>query len=156
MKLNSVKNFRKTNTNVYKEKVDTLPLRGNQWIPLGIHTSLKNRIDISAAFDNFCNGGSILHCNLDAPFATEKQAWDMLNYITDKGVTYFAFNGKMSSCKNQHLFYGDICPTCKCKKVAEYTRTVGFYTKMSTWSEPRKKEGNMREWLPLNKEGIEA
>lgn len=156
MRLSEVRNVKKTNRVRKKEYVDTLPLRGNQWIPLGIHTSLNNRIDISAAFDNFCNGGSILHCNLDAPFSTEEQAWDMLNYITDKGVTYFAFNGKMSMCENQHLFYGDFCPECHCAKNAEFTRTVGFYTKMLTWSEPRKKEGAMREWLPLNKKGIEA
>ena len=29
-----------------KEPVDTLPLRGNQWIPLGIKTTLKERIKI--------------------------------------------------------------------------------------------------------------
>lgn len=156
MTLQNVKNLHKTNVYKDREKMDLLPLRGNQWIPLGIHTSLNNRIDISAVFDNFCNGGSILHCNVDAPFATEEQAWDMLNYITNKGVTYFAFNGKMSSCENQHLFYGDVCPECHCKKNAEYTRTVGFYTKMSTWSTPRKQEGQLREWLPLNKMGIEA
>lgn len=156
MTLQNVKNLTRTNKVVVKQSVDELPLRGNQWIPLGIHTSLNNRIDISAAFDNFCNGGSILHCNLDAPFSTSKQAWDMLNYITNKGVTYFAFNGKMSTCKNQHLFYGDACPECGEHKNAEYTRTVGFYTKMSTWSEPRKQEGKMREWMPLNELGTQA
>ena len=156
MKLSNVKHLTKTNKHKVVEDVDKLPLRGNQWIPLGIHTSLNNRIDISAAFDNFCNGGSILHCNLDAPFSTKSQAWDMLNYITDKGVTYFAFNGKMSTCKNQHLFYGDICPKCGEHKNAEFTRTVGFFTKMSTWSTPRKQEGELREWLSLNEKGIMA
>lgn len=105
--------------------VKDLPLYGNQWIPLGIHATLKDRIDICAAFDNYCNGGSICHINVDAPFSTEEQAWNMLNYITDKGVTYFAFNGKMSGDDNGHLFYGNKCPTCGENKTAEYTRTVG-------------------------------
>lgn len=149
--------FQQADTYLYPNKVvNDLPLYGNQWIPLGIHTSLNHRIDISAAFDGFCNGGSILHCNLDAPFNTAEQAWDMLNHITDRGVTYFAFNGKMSSCKNQHLFYGDTCPECKEPKNAEYTRTVGFYTKTDTWTKPRKAEGKMRDFMPLNDKGINA
>lgn len=156
MNLTTVKNLKRTNLTKQIENVDTLPLRGNQWIPLGIHTSLNNRIDICSAFDRFCNGGSILHCNIDAPFSTEEQAWDMLNYITNKGVTYFAFNGKMSTCENQHLFYGDVCPECGCGKNAEFTRTVGFYTKVASWSKERKAEYAMREWMPLNEKSINA
>lgn len=34
-----------------------LPLYGNQWIPLGIKTTLAERVRICAAFDKFCNGG---------------------------------------------------------------------------------------------------
>ena len=139
-----------------KQVVEDLPLYGNQWIPLGIDASLKDRIDICAAFDNYCNGGSICHINIDAPFATEEQAWDMLNYITDKGVTYFAFNGKLSADDNGHLFYGDICPECGAEKTSEFTRTVGFYTKTASWSKERKEEFAMRKWLPLNDEGVDA
>lgn len=133
-----------------------LPLYGNQWIPLGIPASLKDRIDICSRFDNYCNGGSICHINLDAPFSTEEQAWDMLNYITEKGVTYFAFNGKMCTDNNGHLFYGSVCPECGAPKIAEYTRTVGFYTKTATWSQERKAEYEMREWLPMNQKGVES
>ena len=125
--------------------VKDLPLYGNQWIPLGINASLKDRIDICSSFDNYCNGGSIMHVNVDSPFATEEQAWDMLNYITDKGVTYFAFNGKLSTDNNGHLFYGDVCPECGAPKTAEYTRTVGFYTKTNGWSKERKEEYSMRK-----------
>ena len=133
-----------------------LPLYGNQWIPLGIHASLKDRIKICAQFDEYCNGGSILHANLDAPFNTEEQAWDMLNYICSQGVTYFAFNGKMCTDDNGHLFYGDICPECGSPKTAEYTRTVGFYTKTASWSKERKEEYKMREWMPMNDKGVDA
>ena len=73
-----------------EETVTDLPLYGNQFIPLGIKTTLKERIRIASMFDKFCNGGSILHVNIEAPFATFDQAWDMLNYIADQGVTYFA------------------------------------------------------------------
>ena len=82
----------------------------------------------------------------------------MLNYICDQGVTYFAFNGKMCTDIKDHVFYGDICPHCKSStvKVAEFTRTVGFFTKISSWSKERKEEFKKREWMPLNDKGIDA
>ena len=142
---------------LYRDKVvDILPLYGNQWIPLGIKTTLKERIRICSIFDGYCNGGSICHINIDKPIADEETAWKLLNYITDQGVTYFAFNGKLSSCPDGHLFYGNICPTCGQHKNAEYTRTVGFYTKTDSWSTERKEEYKMREWQPLSDKGINA
>lgn len=149
--------FQQADTLLYPAQViKDLPLYGNQWIPLGIPASLKDRVDICAAFDSYCDGGSICHINVDAPFSTEEQAWDMLNYITDKGVTYFAFNGKMSSDDNGHLFYGNTCPECGEHKTAEYTRTVGFYTKTNSWSKERKEEFKLREWMPMNEKGVDA
>ena len=126
--------------------VDDLPLYGNQFIPLGIKTTLQERIRIAAMFDGFCNGGSILHANIEAPFKTFEQAWDMLNYITDQGVTYFAFNTKIQACAKNHAFYGDVCPVCGGPVETEYTRIVGFYTPVRTYSTERKEEYAMREW----------
>ena len=136
--------------------VKDLPLYGNQWIPLGIQTTIKERIRVCSTFDSYCNGGSICHINVDKPIENEESAWDLLNYITDKGVTYFAFNGKLSTDDNGHLFYGDICPECGSPKTAEFTRTVGFYTKTASWSKERKEEYKLRKWHPLNDKNIEA
>ena len=131
-----------------------LPLYGNQFIPLGIKTTLKERIRIQAMFDGFCNGGSILHANIDTPFDSYEKAYKMTCYIADAGVTYFAFNTKIQSCENNHAFYGTTCPTCGKPVATEYTRVVGFYTPVSTWSEERKNEYNMRRWENINKEEI--
>lgn len=130
--------------------VDDLPLYGNQFIPLGIKTTLQERIRIAAMFDEFCNGGSILHVNIESPFTSFEQAWDMLNYITDQGVTYFAFNTKIQACKHNHAFFGTICPECGEPVDTEYTRIVGFYTPVKTYSKERKAEYNMREWENIN------
>ena len=138
------------------EVIDDLPLYGNQWIPLGIKTSIKERIKICSTFDNYCNGGSICHINVDKPIENEEAAWDLLNYITNQGVTYFAFNGKISADDNGHLFYGDFCPECGSKKTSEFTRTVGFYTKTASWSKERKNEYKLREWHPINDKGVNA
>lgn len=130
--------------------VNDLPLYGNQFIPLGIKTTLQERIRIAAMFDGFCNGGSILHVNIESPFTSFEQAWDMLNYITDQGVTYFAFNTKIQACKHNHAFFGTICPECGEPVDTEYTRIVGFYTPVKTYSKERKAEYDMREWEDIN------
>lgn len=130
--------------------VDDLPLYGNQFLPLGIKATLQERIRIASIFDGFCNGGSILHVNIDTPFKNFEQAWGMLNYIADQGVTYFAFNTKIQACKNNHAFYGTKCPICGEPVDTEYTRIVGFYTPVKTYSKERKEEFAMREWEPVN------
>ena len=132
---------------LYPERVvKDLPLYGNQFIPLGIKTTLKERIRIASLFDSYCNGGSIAHINIEAPFATFEQAWDTVNYIADQGLTYFAFNTKIQACKHNHAFFGTKCPICGGDVYTEYTRIVGFYTPIKTWSSSRKAEYAMREW----------
>lgn len=138
-----------------RAKVYDLPLYGNQFIPLGIKTTLQERVRIAAEFDGYCNGGSILHANIDAPFDSFDKAWKMVEYIADQGVTYFAFNTKIQACKNNHAFYGDKCPVCGNPVETEYTRIVGFYTPIKTWSEERTEEYKMRRWEQIN-ETVEA
>lgn len=133
------------NANIYD-----LPLYGNQFIPLGIKTTLQERIRIAAEFDKFCNGGSILHCNIDAPFNNFDNAWEMVNYIANTGVTYFAFNTRIQTCEENHAFYGKICPICGKPIAAEYTRIVGFFTPITTWGEKRKEEYKLRRWENIN------
>lgn len=130
--------------------IKDLPLYGNQFIPLGIKTSLQERIRIASLFDSYCNGGSICHINIDAPFDSFEKAWDMVNYIADQGLTYFAFNAKISSCKHNHSFYDNTCPVCGLPKTREWSRIVGYYTATDTWSADRKDEYEMREWENVN------
>lgn len=126
--------------------VEDLPLYGNQFIPLGIKTTMAERIRIASLFDSFCNGGSIAHLNIDKPFDSFDKAWEMVNYIADKGLTYFAFNTKIQACAKNHGFYGKVCPICGGPVENEYTRIVGFYTPIKSWSKERKAEFKLREW----------
>ena len=130
--------------------VDDLPLYGNQFMPLGIKTSLQERIRIQALFDSFCNGGSILHANIDSPIDSFEKAWKLVHYIADAGVTYFAFNPKIQACSHNHGFYGNKCPICGGEVATEYTRIVGFFTPINTWAKPRKKEYELRQWANVN------
>ena len=133
-----------------RKTVKDLPLYGNQFIPLGIKTTLQERIRIASLFDGFCNGGSILHINIDAPFNSKEAAWDMLNYVANQGVTYFAFNIKIQACKHNHAFYGKQCPICGEPVETEYTRIVGFFTPVKTYSKERTAEFKLREWEDVN------
>lgn len=133
------------NANIYD-----LPLYGNQFIPLGIKTTGQERVRIASEFDGYCSGGSILHYNIDAPFDSFDKAWKMTNYIADQGVTYFAFNTKIQACKNNHAFYGTKCPVCGKPVDTEFSRIVGFFTPVKTYSKERKAEFELREWDDIN------
>lgn len=127
-----------------------LPLYGNQFMPLGIKSTLQERVRVQAMFDGFCNGGSILHANIDAPFKNYETARKMTEYIADQGVTYFAFNTKIQACEDNHAFYGTTCPICGKPIATEYTRVVGFLTPINTWTRERKAEYKLRKWEPVN------
>lgn len=143
--------FQQADELLYPETVvKDLPLYGNQFIPLGIKTTLQERVRIASLFDSYCNGGSIAHINIEAPFDNFEKAWEMTEYIADQGLTYFAFNTKIQACKHNHAFFGDICPICGEPVETEYTRIVGFYTPIKTWSAKRKEEYKMREWEAVN------
>ena len=133
-----------------KEKYE-LPLYGNQWIPLGVKTTIDEKIKLSAILDKACNGGSIAHINIEAPFNNFDTAWKMLNKVADSGVVYFAFCTRISACKNNHGFYGDICPVCGEPVQTTYQRIVGFLVPCTTYSKERKEEFGLRDWFDLNK-----
>lgn len=133
----------------HKEKYE-LPLYGNQWIPLGVRTSINEKVRLSAELDKACQGGSIAHINIDAPFNSFDTAWKMLNYVSDAGVPYFAFCTKINSCESNHGFYGEVCPICGGKKTTTYQRIVGFITAEKTYSKERKEEFALRDWMDIN------
>lgn len=126
-----------------------LPLYGNQWIPLGVKTTISEKVRLSSIMDKACSGGSIAHINLDSPLEDFDMAWSFLNKIADSGVVYFAFCTKISACKHNHGFYGDICPICGEKKETTYQRIVGFLTPEKTYSKERKAEFRMRDFYSI-------
>lgn len=127
-----------------------LPVYGNQFMPLGIKSTLQERIRVQALFDGFCSGGSILHANIESPFDSYEKARMMTEYVADQGVTYFAWNTKIQACKHNHAFYGNVCPKCGEPVASEYTRVVGFYTPIESWSSDRKAEYKLRQWENIN------
>ena len=77
-----------------------------------------------------------------------RKSFDM---VYGKYIYRFAFNTKIQACENNHAFYGNACPTCGKPVNTEYTRIVGFYTPIKTWSKERTSEYKMRRWEQINK-----
>ena len=133
----------------YPNEKYELPAYGNQWIPLAVKCTMKQKIKISALLDFYCKGGSISHINLSAPFTSFDQAWQMLNYVADAGVKYFAFCLRISACENNHGFFGAVCPYCNKPKITSYQRIVGFLVPDITYSKQRKQQFAMRTWFDV-------
>ena len=136
---------------LYPDEAYDLPLYGNQWIPLGVKTTLAEKIRLSAILDKACSGGSIAHINIDAPFNNFDTAWNLLNHIADEGVVYFAFNLRISACENNHGFYGEVCPHCGSPKVTSYQRIVGYLVPTNNYSKARKAEFAKRDWFEIER-----
>ena len=121
-------------------------LYSNQWLSLAARTTAKDKVAVGEALDSYMGGGVISHYNTDAPFPNKDVAWAALNYVARHRIPYFAFNGVQSSCKHNHGFYGDTCPTCGEKAINHWTRVVGFTTPTSSFSPERFAEFKERNW----------
>lgn len=128
--------------------IDELPLYGNQFIPLGVKATLVERVRVSEVLDKACNGGSILHVNIDKPFTEFNHCWKLFDSITNR-VSYFAFNTVLNQCENHHTFYENTCPVCGGEVKEKFTRVVGFMTSINSWSKERREEFDLRNWYEV-------
>lgn len=132
--------------NLLFEKNDKF-IYSNQWIPLSEHCTIQEKLRLSSILDKKCSGGAIAHINLEANFPNKDMAWDMLNYIANQNVFYFAFNTRINECPNHHGFVGtDICPVCGEGVMDTYQRIVGFLEPRRSYSKERKQEFDTRQW----------
>ena len=128
-------------------KIDGV-LYSNQWIPLTAQCSMDEKIRLGSILDKLASGGQIAHINLESQISPEMH-WNLLNKIAASGLMYFAFNPKISVCKNNHGFFGDICPECGEPVADYYSRIVGYLVPTKSYSAPRKAEFNERKWYKV-------
>ena len=122
----------------------------NQWVPLREKCTIQEKCRLSSILDAKCSGGAIAHINIEGRFASEEQAWDMLNYVAKSGVIYSAFNTKIGVCSHKHASIGtSVCPECGEPIVDQFTRVVGFYTPVSGYQKIRRKEFSERKWYNI-------
>ena len=125
-------------------------ITGNQWLSLKDKASISARVKAAGVLDSKCGGGCITHVQIDAPFNSKEQAWNMLNYIAAAGVIYFAFNLKINTDANMHSFTTKTCPYCGSAPTETYQRIVGYLVPTHSWSEGRQRELAERDWMNLN------
>ena len=119
----------------------------NQWVPLSVKCTIKEKLRLSSILDVKCSGGSISHINLEANFPDKDTAWEMLNKIALENVIYFAFNTRINECINHHGFVGsDICPECGEPVFDTYQRIVGYLVPTRAYSKDRLREFTTRQW----------
>ena len=123
---------------------------GNQWIPLNQKCDEMERVRVSSLLDKACGGGVMLHINLTEPFKDEEQAWKLMNKLASEGIIYFSFISKINVCKNDHSFYGNICPICQGGVPDSYIKIVGYLVKASSYKKERAKEMKERVFYNLN------
>ena len=122
----------------------------NQWIPLIEKCTIQEKCRLGSILDKKCSGGAIAHINIENRFPTKDVAWDMLNYVAQQGVIYFAFTTKINVCKDRHAFIGTTkCPVCGKPVVDQFSRVVGFYTPVSSYQKIRKREWSARQWYDV-------
>ena len=114
-------------------------LYSNQFIPLIANTDMLNRIHLQGKFDKLFSGGAICHINVSEKLTNPDDMSNLIEYASQCGVVYFAINYRLKQCANKHLWVGtEHCPTCGGDVTDEFTRVVGFLTKVANWNKTRK------------------
>lgn len=130
-------------------KLDTLlgfnphqyPLYSNQYLPLWEEVSIYDRFRLQGIFDSLTSGGAILHINVqDSKPLSPIQFRALLEQARVSGTTYFAINLAFSECPKHHYSIGqrEECPVCHGPIVNQYTRVVGYLSKVSAWNKVRR------------------
>lgn len=89
------------------------PVYSNQWIPLIEKCTIQEKVRLSSLLDKECGGGVISHVGVNGRFASEEQAWNMLNYLASHNNIYTTFNTKINVCKHGHGSIGTkVCDQC--------------------------------------------
>jgi ribonucleoside-triphosphate reductase len=116
-------------------------LYANQFVPLWEDATIWDRMDIDGKYNKLFTGGGIVHFNLGEKTTTQQNV-RLINYAAETGCEHFALNSVYSQCENGHTTFSnkETCPTCGGQIVERFTRTIGFFSPVSSWNKVR------REW----------
>ena len=96
----------------------------------------------------YTDGGSALHCNLDAHLSKE-QYLKLIDFAIQEGTNYFTFNIPNSKCEDcGHVVKAPItqCPKCNSENITWYTRIIGYLRPISAFSKDRQIEASKRTY----------
>lgn len=126
---------------IYGEDNVPYKLYANQFVPLWENATVWDRMDTDGKYNKLLTGGGIVHVQI-SDSVTGKQAEKLIKYAVKSGCEHFALNITYSQCEHSHTFRGknETCPECGSTKINYFTRTVGFFTPVKSWSKIKQEE----------------
>lgn len=126
---------------LYGEELVPYKLYANQWIPLWEDASIWEKLKVDGKYNSMLTGGGIVHATIGET-VNSHQAKEIIKYAVETGCEHFALNAIYSKCKNEHMTMGDhdTCPECDSEIVDKYTRVVGYFVPVSSFSKVRRTE----------------
>lgn len=117
------------------------PFYSNQFIPLTAKADLLDRIRLQGVFDSHFSGGAVAHLNFGERIKDPHFLYELMLACARSGVVYWAANYNYQKCAKRHMSVG-LKDTCYCGApiTENYTRVVGFLTKVEDWNSDRRKE----------------
>lgn len=139
---------------LYPDKCD-YNMYANQFIPLWTNVDVTERIRLQSVFDSKCDGGSILHVNVDSELS-KIQMYNLIKYACKQGVIYWAVNMAQCRCKScGKLFIGKFEKSpCHNADIEKFLRVVGFLVPVSSWIPERRAEYEHRQFYTQNQSNV--
>ena len=98
-------------------------------------------------------------CTINMSFSTDEEnqeffkSVDKLNKLLkcqrEEGLS-------VENIENKVFAEDEVCPECGQPVDTTYSRIVGFYVPIRTYSKPRLEEWKMRDWMSLSEKGVNA
>ena len=112
----------------------------NQFVPLFEEGhDVFERMDLDGRYGKLLSGGGIVHISLGERI-TPTQSEKLIIYAAKAGCNHFALNPCYSICEDGHVSFGklDTCPICG-KPIKDYlTRTIGYFSMVSNWTNSKR------------------
>lgn len=103
-------------------------------------------------FMQYLDGGSAYHCNLEET-PTKEGFKKLLDVAAIEGCEYFCFNVKITICNDCSKIDKRTlteCPSCNSKNIDYGTRVIGYLKRVSSFSEDRQKEHDLRHYKKVS------
>ena len=114
----------------------------NQWCSLWEDYTIAEKMKRDGEINALMTGGSIVHYSVDSKL-TSQQAKTMIAKAITAGAEHFALNCVYTECKECHKVEKgnfEICPNCVSKKLAHFSRVIGYFSQIENWNPTRRKE----------------
>lgn len=112
----------------------------NQFVPLFEEGhNVFERMDLDGKYGKLLTGGGIVHISLGEK-TTPEQSEKLISYAAKSGCNHFALNPCYSICEHGHATFGkvDTCPICGGKIVDYLTRTIGYFSHVTNWTNSKR------------------